>query len=602
MSVQPLKTREQVEEQYTWDLTPIFADDAAFEVEFARVSDSLQELSVFQGKLGESADTLADALDLQTSLSRKVHQLYVYCHLKSDQDQTNTTYQPMHARAVQLYGKLAEVTAYLTPELLAIPEATIAQFIETNERLQGYRQFLDDILRKRPHTLSEKEELLLAQANEIFQGPMTTFSMLDNADVKFPVIEDENGEKVQITHSLYGKLLESTNREVRQSAFEALYSVYDQFKNTYASILSSNIKMNNYNAKVRQFKSAREAALFENNVPEAVYDTLLETIGNRLSLLHRYTALRKKLLNLEQLEMYDMYTPLLGEAPIKMTYDEAKKITLEALAPMGEEYLEIIRKAFDERWIDLYENVGKRSGAYSSGTYDSAPYILMNWQDNVNWLYTLVHELGHSAHSYLTHQYQPYVYGHYSIFLAEIASTTNENLLTSYLLDKYQDPQVRLYLLNHFLDGLKGTVFRQSQFAEFEHFMYVSDANGIPLTQEFLANNYKELNAKYYGEAVNSDSVIMYEWARIPHFYYNYYVFQYATGFAAATAFASKILAGDREALERYLGFLKSGCSEYPIDTMKRAGLDMTQRDYIEATLDVFETRLNEFEALLAQQ
>ncbi|MDO4775690.1 MAG: oligoendopeptidase F [Aerococcaceae bacterium] len=602
MTVQGLKSRDQVEVKDTWDLTPMFADDAAFEASFKETEARLAAFATYQGRMDESAEVLADLFDLQLAADREVSQLIVYAHLKNDQDQTNSTYQTLYARAAQLASKLSEATAFITPELLAIPEDKVTAFIQENERLQQYQQLLDDTLRSRPHVLSEKEELLLAQASEIFRAPYQTFGMLNNADLEFPVVENEAGEPIQLTHSLYGKLIESTDRKVRESAFKALYKTYHQFKNTIASVLATNIKIDNFNAKVHNFESARAAALFANNVPESVYDTLLETVGSRLSLLHRYTALRKDLLKLEQLEMYDLYTPLLGEAPIKMTYDEAKKITLEALAPMGEEYLEIIRKAFDERWIDLYENKGKRSGAYSSGSYDSAPYILMNWQDNVNWLYTLVHELGHSAHSYLTRKYQPYAYGHYSIFLAEIASTTNENLLTSYLLEKYQAPHIRLYLLNHFLDGLKGTVFRQTQFAEFEHFMHVSDAEGIPLTQEFLSENYKQLNAKYYGEAVNSESEIMYEWARIPHFYYNYYVFQYATGFAAATAFASKILSGDQEALERYLGFLKSGCSEYPIDTMKRAGLDMTQRDYIEATLDVFEARLDEFETLLKQQ
>lgn len=369
-----------------------------------------------------------------------------------------------------------------------------------------------------------------------------------------------------------------------------------------ASILSTTVKTNNFNAKVRHYDSARHASLSRNNIPESVYQTLLDTVGNRLDLLHRYVALRKDLLKVDQLEMYDMYTPLLGDAPIKFTYEEAKEVTLKALAPMGEEYLAIISEAFEERWIDLYENKGKRSGAYSSGTYDSKPYILMNWQDNVNWLYTLVHELGHSAHSYLTHQYQPYVYGDYSIFLAEIASTTNENLLTSYLLDTYEEPHIRLYILNHFLDGLKGTMFRQTQFAEFEHLMYQSDAEGIPLTQQYLSDEYERINEKYYGPAVNSKSEIAIEWSRVPHFYYNYYVFQYATGFAAATAFADKIVTGDQATLEAYLGFLKSGSSQYPIDTMNKAGLDMTQSDYIDATLDVFEARLNEFEALLAAQ
>lgn len=596
-----LKSREEMNELYTWDLTSMYANDAAQEADAEAVKAVFPKLAEFSGKLAEGPEVLADALDLIGETARKMSNVYVYAHLKNDQDATNSTYQEMYAKATQLYGQFGETVAYFEPELNTIPEATLTQFIDENERLKHYQQHLDNMVRGRAHVLPQEQELLLAQASEVFQGASNTFGVLNNADLVFPTITDEEGKEVQLTHSLYSKFLESSDRRVRKETFEKFYSVYDQFKNTMASILSTNIKVNNYDAKVHKFESARQAALFTNNIPESVYDTLVDTVNKRLDLLHRYVGLRKELLGLEDLEMYDMYTPLLGDAPIKMTYEEAKSITLEALAPLGEEYLAIMREAFEDRWIDLYENKGKRSGAYSSGTYDSKPYILMNWQDNVNWLYTLVHELGHSAHSYLTHKNQPYTYGSYSIFLAEIASTTNENLLTAYLLDKYEDPQVRLYIINHFLDGMKGTVYRQTQFAEFEHFMYQSDAAGQPLTQQFLSDNYRELNRKYYGEAVNSDSEIALEWSRIPHFYYNYYVFQYATGFSAATAFSKAILEGQEGALDKYLGYLKAGRSQYPIDIIKTAGLDMTQSDYIDAALDVFEQRLNEFEALLKE-
>ena len=596
-----LKSREEMNELYTWDLTSMYADDEAQEADAEAVKAMFPKLAEFSGKLAEGPEVLADALDLIGETARKMSNVYVYAHLKNDQDATNSTYQEMYAKATQLYGQFGETIAYFEPELNTIPEATLTQFIEENDRLKHYQQHLDNMVRGRAHVLPQEQELLLAQASEVFQGASNTFGVLNNADLVFPTITDEEGKEVQLTHSLYSKFLESSDRRVRKETFEKFYSVYDQFKNTMASILSTNIKVNNYDAKVHKFESARQAALFTNNIPESVYDTLVDTVNKRLDLLHRYVGLRKELLGLEDLEMYDMYTPLLGDAPIKMTYEEAKSITLEALAPLGEEYLAIMREAFEDRWIDLYENKGKRSGAYSSGTYDSKPYILMNWQDNVNWLYTLVHELGHSAHSYLTHKNQPYTYGSYSIFLAEIASTTNENLLTAYLLEKYEDPQIRLYIINHFLDGMKGTVYRQTQFAEFEHFMYQSDAAGQPLTQQFLSDNYRELNRKYYGEAVNSDSEIALEWSRIPHFYYNYYVFQYATGFSAATAFSKAILEGQEGALDKYLGYLKAGRSQYPIDIIKTAGLDMTQSDYIDAALDVFEQRLNEFEALLKE-
>lgn len=592
-------TRDQIEEKYQWDLTPMFASDEQYEVSYQQVEKEIENLADYQGRLGESADVLAEAIDMLLDLRRKVSNLGVYAHLKNDQDQSNSKYQTMDAKSSQLYSKFSQVTSFMNPELMEIPEDKLKEMVTNHPRLKELEQFVDNLTRFREHVLPKEQELLLANATEIFNSASKTFGLLTNADMEFPTIEGEEGEQVTLTHSIYGKLLESTDRRVRKDAFEKFYSVFIQFKNTLAQTLGTQIKTNNYEAKIRGFSSAREQALFANNIPEAVYDTLLDTVGERIDLLHRYVALRSDLLKIDDLEMYDMYTPLLGDEPIKFTYEEAKEITLKALAPMGEEYLEIIKEAFDERWIDVYENKGKRSGAYSSGSYDSKPYILMNWQDGLNSLYTLVHELGHSAHSYLTRKNQPVEYGGYPIFLAEIASTTNENLLTQYLLDTYPDKEIQKFVLNSFLDGMKGTVFRQTQFAEFEHFMYQQDAAGQPLTADFLSENYKKINAKYYGESVSSDSEIEYEWSRIPHFYYNYYVFQYSTGFAAATYFAAKILAGDQEVLDKYVNFLKSGNSSYAIDTMKIAGLDMTQKDYINTALDVFESRLNEFEALL---
>lgn len=594
-----LKTREEVDAKYQWDLSSLFESDEVFETNYQEVLKNMSEIKQYEGKLSESADTLSNALDTYFEIRRYVSNLMVYAHLRNDQDQSNAIYQQMDAKTSQLYSLFAQETAFFQPELLAIPENVLTDLISQSKRLQELGHYLEDMTRFREHVLPPEQELLLAGASEIFDGASKTFGLLNNADFEFSSIKDSEGSEVQLTHSMYNKLLESTDRRVRKDAFEGFYSVYKQFENSLAQTLATQIKTNNYFAKVRRFESARAQALFSNHIPEAVYDTLVNNIGERISLLHRYVELRKDLLNVADLEMYDMYTPLLGEPSLSFTYEEAKEITLKALAPLGEEYSAIIQEAFADSWIDVYENKGKRSGAYSSGSYDSKPYILMNWQDNLNSLYTLVHELGHSAHSYLTHKYQPYEYGDYSIFLAEIASTTNENLLTSYLLETYSDVDIQRYVINHFLDGMKGTVFRQTQFAEFEHFMYEQDASGQPLTADFLSENYKELNKKYYGDAVNSESNIANEWSRIPHFYYNYYVFQYATGFSAATYFAAEISHGNEVILEKYLTFLKSGSSEYAIDTMKRAGLDMTQSGYIQTTLDVFEERLNEFENLL---
>lgn len=600
--VKQIVTRQESDPKYHWDLTSLFESDQKFENHLAQITQDISQIENFKGTLAESADQLSQVIDLWMDLQRRVSNLYVYSHLKNDQDKGNAHCQSLHARAMAVYTKLDESTAYIVPEILQISSETINEFMQDSKELRLYQQFLDDILRGKKHTLSQEAELLLAQGGQYFAKNSEIFSYLNNADLEFPTILNEAGEQVQISHGNYGKLLESTNREVRKSAFDEVYKVYHQFQNTFATILTTEIKKNNYFAKIRQHDSARASALFQNNIPESVYDILLETINKRIHLLHRYMKLRQDLLNLDQIEMYDVYTPLLGKVPIKFSYQEAQEMILDALKPLGQDYVDIVKKSFDEKWIDVFENKGKRSGAYSSGSYDSKPYILMNYQEGIDSMYTLIHELGHSLHSYLTNQHQPYVYSHYSIFLAEIASTTNENLLTAYLLNKYDDKEIQLYVINHFLDGVKGTIFRQTHFAEFEHAIYSKDAQGEPLTSESLNQLYKEMNEKYYGPSVNSDSAIEVEWARIPHFYFNYYVFQYATGFSAAIALAQAIIDQEEGALDKYLEYLKAGNSKYPIEVMKIAGIDMTNDDYINKALDVFETRLNQFEQLLATE
>ncbi|MGX7024070.1 oligoendopeptidase F [Vagococcus hydrophili] len=594
-----LPNRSELKVEDTWDLTPIFKDDAAFDVAYNALSEKLKEAGNFQGTLNKGADAFLSAIEYLLAVHREVEKIYVYSHLKNDQDTGNTTYQALYARASTLAAQSGAALSWFQPELLSLTDEEINAYFEENKNLEIYRYFIKEMTDERAHVLSAKEEELLANASEILSAAGDTFSVLNNADLKFPIVKDDEGHNVELSSGLFGQLMESTNREVRKEAFEALYSVYEQFRNTFASTLGTNVKKHNFSAKVRNYSSAREAALSANHIPEAVYDTLLEVVGENLHLLHRYVGLRKKLLNVDTLHMYDMYTPVLGDAPIKYSYDEAKDISLKGLMPLGEEYQEIVKEAYADRWIDVVENKGKRSGAYSSGAYDTKPYILLNWHDSINHLYTLVHEMGHSVHSYYTRKTQPYVYGDYSIFLAEIASTTNENLLTEYLLKTETDPKVRAFVLNHYLDGFKGTIFRQTQFAEFEHFIHTEDAKGTPLTSEYLSEYYAELNTKYYGSEVEKDREIAFEWSRIPHFYYNYYVFQYATGFSAASALSDKIIKGEENALENYLGFLKAGSSDYPIEVMKKAGVDMTQADYIRDAMKVFEARLNEFEALI---
>ncbi|HGM5824881.1 TPA: oligoendopeptidase F [Enterococcus faecium] len=599
MEVKQLPKREELPENLTWDLTKIFSSDQEFDEKYLELSEELKQSEKHKGTLDQGASQFLNAIEFVLRVYRQTEVIYVYAHLKNDQDTGNTDYQALYARASSLFSKVSEAVSWFEPEILQLSDDQIWQYFKEEPKLEVYRHYIQQIVDNRAHVLSAEQESLLAGAGEIFDASSDTFAVLNNADLVFPTIEGENGEIVQLSHGVYGQLLESTDRRVREAAFKGLYSVYEQFRNTFASTLGTHIKGHNSKAKVRNYSSAREASLSNNHIPESVYDTLVDVVNKHLPLLHRYMELRKRLLEVEKLHMYDLYTPVLGEAPITFTYEEAKEKALEALKPMGEEYMAIVEKAFSERWIDVVENKGKRSDAYSSGSYDTNPYILLNWHDTLDQLFTLVHEMGHSVHSYFTRSNQPYVYGDYSIFLAEIASTTNENILTEYLLETEKDPRVRAYVLNHYLDGFKGTVFRQTQFAEFEHFMHTEDEKGVPLTSEYLSDSYGKLNAKYYGPAVEEDPEIKFEWSRIPHFYYNYYVFQYSTGFSAASALAKKILNQEPEALENYLAYLKAGNSDYPVEVMKKAGVDMTQAAYIEDAMSMFEQRLNELEELI---
>lgn len=599
MEVKQLPKREELPENLTWDLTKIFSSDQEFDEKYLELSEELKQSEKHKGTLDQGASQFLNAIEFVLRVYRQTEVIYVYAHLKNDQDTGNTDYQALYARASSLFSKVSEAVSWFEPEILQLSDDQIWQYFKEEPKLEVYRHYIQQIVDNRAHVLSAEQESLLAGAGEIFDASSDTFAVLNNADLVFPTIEGENSEIVQLSHGVYGQLLESTDRRVREAAFKGLYSVYEQFRNTFASTLGTHIKGHNFKAKVRNYSSAREASLSNNHIPESVYDTLVDVVNKHLPLLHRYMELRKRLLEVEKLHMYDLYTPVLGEAPITFTYEEAKEKALEALKPMGEEYMAIVEKAFSERWIDVVENKGKRSGAYSSGSYDTNPYILLNWHDTLDQLFTLVHEMGHSVHSYFTRSNQPYVYGDYSIFLAEIASTTNENILTEYLLETEKDPRVRAYVLNHYLDGFKGTVFRQTQFAEFEHFMHTEDEKGVPLTSEYLSDSYGKLNTKYYGPAVEEDPEIKFEWSRIPHFYYNYYVFQYSTGFSAASALAKKILNQEPEALENYLAYLKAGNSDYPVEIMKKAGVDMTQAAYIEDAMSMFEQRLNELEELI---
>ncbi|MGG2016196.1 oligoendopeptidase F [Bacillus sp. S10(2024)] len=598
-----LPARNEIEVENTWRLEDIFQTDAEWEAEFQAVKELLPKLTEFKGKLGESAKGLLEALQYEDEISMRLGKLYTYAHMRYDQDTTNSSYQALNDRATSLYSQVSSSMAYIVPEILTIAEETLQSFLQENKELKVYEHALEEITRQRPHVLSEAEEALLAQASEVMSASSNTFGILNNADLKFPSIQDENGEEVEVTHGRYIQFLESDDPRVRHDAFHAVYETYGKYKNTFASTLNGAIKRNNFYANIRKYDSARQAALSNNNIPESVYDQLVETVNENLHLLHRYIDIRKRALGLDELHMYDLYTPLVPEVKMNVTYKEAQDILLQSLHVLGDEYVEILKEAYENRWVDVYENKGKRSGAYSSGAYGTNPYVLMNWHDNVNNLFTLAHEFGHSVHSYYTRKTQPYVYGDYSIFVAEVASTCNEALLNDYLLKTTDDKKKRLYLLNHYLEGFRGTVFRQTMFAEFEHAIHQKVQEGHAVTPDMLTDIYYDLNKKYFGDSLVIDKEIGLEWSRIPHFYYNYYVYQYATGFSAATALSKQILEEGKPAVERYINeFLQAGSSDYPIEVLKKAGVDMTSSEPVKEAMQVFEEKLNELEALLFEE
>lgn len=598
-NTQKLPLRKDVPEKLTWDLTTVYKTDADFEKDFSTVQDQLPVIAQLAGSLENGADALLKATGLYLDLNRKLEKVYVYAQLKNDQDTSETKYQAMFSRVESMVAKFGAAVSWFDPELLTLSESTMKQYYDQEPKLSDYKRLFDQTFEKRGHILSNDVEKVLAGASDIFSAGEKTFGILDNTDLPFPVVTDDNGNQVQLSQGVYGILLESTSQAVRKQAFKKLYEVYGQFQHTLAATLTTNVKNHNFKAQVRKYNSALEAALAANEVPTNVYQNLIDVVNNHLDLLHRYVALRKRILDLDDLHMYDLYTSLVDKKSPKYTFDRSKEIALDALQVMGPDYVSHVKEEFDHRWIDVVENQFKRSGGYSSGTYDTNPFILLNWKDNLDNLYTLIHETGHSMHSYYSAHNQPYQYGDYSIFVAEIASTTNENILTDYLLDQFKDdPEMKKIVLNYYLDGFKGTVFRQTQFAEFEQYIHEQDAKGQPLTADFMDNYYRDLNHKYYGDAVISDDEIGLEWSRIPHFYYNFYVYQYATGFAASSTLADGIVHGTKDNVEKYLNFLKSGSSDIPTNVMKKAGVDMTKPDYLEHAFEIFEQRLNEFEKL----
>lgn len=597
--VEAIPLREDVPKELTWDLTTIFPTDEAWEEEFEKLENDLNHLTKYKGHLLDNADTLYEAIAEMLDLSRRVEKVYVYASLNSDQDTANQKYVGYDAMVQSLASKAASMMSYFEPELLSVSDEKIQELISQKDELKELAHYFDTLKTRRAHTLSPKEEELVAKAGDALATADRTFGMLSNADMDLGTVTDEDGNTIKLSNGLYSQFLESDNRTLRQDAFNSMYTAYGKLKNTFAATLSGKIKVDNYLADVHNYQNAREAAVSRNHIPEQVFDTLVETVNKNIGLLHKFVTLRKKVLGVSEVHSYDLYTPLVKEVDFEVTYEKAQEIVLEALKPLGQDYLDIVKKAFAERWIDVVENEGKRSGAYSGGAYDTNPYILLNWQDTLDNVYTLIHELGHTVHSYYTRKNQPYHYGDYPIFLAEIASTTNEMLLTEYFLNNTDDDKFKAYILNQNLDGFKGTIYRQTQFAEFEHWMHQQDANGVPLTAETLSAYYGDLNQNYYGKDLTFDEQIALEWSRIPHFYYNYYVYQYATGLAAAITLSEAIKNEGQTAVDKYKDYLKAGSSDYALNVIQKAGVDMQKPDYLNKAFAVFEERLNELDNLL---
>lgn len=593
-----LPQREEVKIEDTWDLSTIYPSTDAWEQDFTWVNEELPKLTAYQGKVNQDAHTLYAVFQLDNKISEVLGRLYVYAHLLSDEDTANGPNQARVGRVTMLVARAAAATAFIRPEVLELSQERLEAFFQEEPRLELYRHFLDDWMRAKPHVRSAEVEALLAEAIEPLQAPGQIFNMLNNADLKLPTIKDDQGQDVELTKGNYILFLENKDRRVRKEAFEAMHGTFLKQRNTLAATLSGEVKTHVFGARARNYASSLEAALDANNIPVSVYTNLVDTVANNLGTLHRYLRLRKKLLGLDELHMYDLYVPMVAEVEYKVPFEQAKATVAKALAPLGEDYVADMVRGFNSRWIDVYENQGKRGGAYSGGTYGTNPFVLLNYQDNLNNMYTLAHEFGHSMHSYYTRRTQPFVYGDYTIFVAEVASTLNEALLTHYLLQETSDRLLRMYIVNHYLEGFRATLYRQTMFAAFEQQIHAAAEAGESLTADSLSAMYKALNDSYYGAEVHVDDLIAIEWARIPHFYYNFYVFQYATGISAAAALAKQILSEGKPAVERYRRFLTRGSSEYSINLLRDAGVDMASPEPIQQALNLFGEYVGEMEKM----
>ena len=601
MTDRKLNTREEADARYKWAIEDLYKNDEDWKRDYELLKSRLPELTKFRGRLGESAEVLLSMQKLSDELNQLLEKVYVYANQRLHENTDNGMYQNLASQAQGLLVELSESLSFVEPELMELPDGTIETFLDENEELSVYRQYFENIIRQKKHVLPTEQEQLLAAMGEVAESPKDIFSMFNNADIRFPEITGEEGHPVQVTHGRYMSLMQSRNRQVRKDAFEAMYGVYGDWRNTLAAMYRANVKQEAFLAKAHKYTSDLEAALDGSHIPVKVYEQLIEAVHESMPLMYRYMKLRKKLLGVEELHMYDLYVPVIEQDHSEIPFEQAKKTVLEGLAPMGEEYLHLLREGFDHGWIDVYENQGKRTGAYSWGAYGTHPYVLLNYQGTLHDVFTLAHEMGHALHSWYSDEHQPYIYAGYRIFVAEVASTCNEALLIHYLMEqskKAGDRKKTMYLINYFLEQFRTTLFRQTMFAEFEKITHGLLEQGETLTADRLCEIYYDLNKLYFGEEICGDQEIDMEWARIPHFYTPFYVYQYATGFSAAIALSKQILEKGAPAVEQYKKFLKGGSSMYPLELLKMAGVDMEQKAPVQDALAVFAQYLDEMERL----
>lgn len=597
MAEKKIPQRSEISAEHKWKLEDLYESDEAFEKALEDAGTYPEKITAFQGRIAENAADLLAYLRLDDEITEVARNLIHYSNRKSDEDTRVSKYTGYCDKVEMLLTAFGSAGAFAVPEILTISDEKMQDFYKQEDGLKLYELCLSRIFKRREHILSPEEERILAMSGEMRSTPSTVFSMLDNADMKFPDAIDKNGKAHQVTHGSYIPLMQGEDRVLRKSAFENLYHTYKSFENTYSAILSGHLKTLGFNANVRKYENTLEAALDSTEVPQSVYHSLIEAVHANMDKMYRYVELRKKLLGVDELHYYDLYAPMVSDVQMKITYDEAKKMVLNAVKPLGESYVELMKKGLTSGWIDVYENEGKCSGAYSAGA-NVHPYVLLNHTDDLQSAFTLAHEMGHALHSYYSNENQPTVYSDYEIFVAEVASTFNESLLMQYLLKTTEDKKQKAYLINYFLEQFRTTLYRQTMFAEFELKINEAQAAGEAITSDFLCELYGNLNKLYFGEAITHDEEINYEWARIPHFYYNYYVYQYSTGFAAAIALSQRVLNGGEAEVNDYIGFLKGGNSKTPVDLLKGAGVDMTDPKVVSDALKLFGELLDEMEQL----